>query len=221
MIAGSGVSAVKKVCSRASAGLAVLSAVALISVVPLVIATSPAGAAGTAGYPPPVTTNSTCSLNSVVQVGSTGSETLTTTFAPGTAVDVSLNGAHYSTVTAPSPSGIETLNVVVTDPHISINGGPVVPANDTDTIVAAGANSTGGTNTCTVLLTLDPGTTSNATFSPSTSSQAALAAKAGQPLAFTGADILAAVVGGLALLAVGFLLVIFTRSRSTRRSSPA
>jgi hypothetical protein len=40
-------------------------------------------------------------------------------------------------------------------------------------------------------------------------------------LAFTGADILAAIVGGLVLLAIGTLLVIYARRRSVHGTTPA
>jgi len=68
-----------------------------------------------------------------------------------------------------------------------------------NTFVATGANSTGGTNVATTLVTIP-----------------APATAASSSLAFTGADLGATIVGGAALLAMGFALVMFARRRGER-----
>jgi hypothetical protein len=229
---------------RWGAGLAAMAVAIFLVVVPIGLVAPPAGAAG---YPPPLT-NTTCSDNAVIPLGQSGSVTLSSPFAPGSAVNLTLNGAAYSTVVAPATTGIETLNFISTLPSdLSINSGPTDSVGAASTVVATGTNSTGGTNTCTVLLSDPSSTSTTPTTAPSTTGTTIgtgsgsngsgsgsngsgsttpttitkAAAKSSGTLAFTGADILATIVGGLVLLAVGILLVIYARRRSARGTTPA
>ncbi len=164
------------------------------------------GVAGAAsgGYPPPTIPNTSCSYTESVNVNSTITVTPACTFAPGSTITITFNGSAYGTATAP-PSGQFVETFTATDPHLALNGGtPIETAfGAVNTIVASGTNPSGGTNVATTLVTI-PTTVTAAAVTPS--------------VAFTGADIMAMVIGALALLALGFLVLIFSRRRSTSSS---
>jgi hypothetical protein len=89
-------------------------------------------------------------------------------------------------------TGCVTFPITTTATTVCINGAPcTLPGVFTVT----GVNSTGGVQTDGLTVTLA------AAVTPS-------------PLAFTGADILAMLIGGLALVAVGFLILTFVRRRA-------
>jgi hypothetical protein len=157
-----------------------------------------------ADYPPPTTAATSCSSTQSINVGGSATVTLTCAFAPNSVVTLTFNGAAFCTVTVPA-SGILTEVFTVTDgPHITVSGCPTVAATfgATNTFVATGTNPGGGQNVATTLVTVP--------------APAAAATASTGPVAFTGADLAATVVGGAALLAMGFALVFFARRRSGR-----
>jgi hypothetical protein len=183
-----------RIIKSAKARIGIASAVALLSgsVFLMISSGAPAGAT----YPPP-TIPTNCSSSGSVAVGSSTTITASCAFKPGSTISITLNGAAYSTATAPA-SGLFTETFSATDPHIALNGGPAVATGfgETNTFVASGVNADGASNVATTLVTIPAAGTT-----PSSS------------LAFTGADLAATVVGGLALLAMGFALVMFARRR--------
>jgi hypothetical protein len=184
-----------RIIDKARFRVGIATAVALLSgSVFLAIASgAPAGAT----YPPP-TIPTSCSNSQSVSVGASATVTASCTFAPGSTITITLNGAAYSTATAPA-SGVFTETFTATDPHIALNGGPAVETafGATNTFVASGVNADGASNVSTTLVTIPAtGTTTSSS-----------------PLAFTGADLAAVVVGGALLLAMGFALVMFARRR--------
>jgi hypothetical protein len=172
----------------------------------LSLALAPQFAGATSGYPPATGSVTSCSAGAVVAVGSTYTLTSTCQFEPGSLITVTLNGSSYDTLTAPA-SGFLIEIIAVTDPHISLNGGPRDLASyvGNETFVATGTNPAGATNTVTTVITI-----------PSASAPAATGTGT---LAFTGADLVATVVGGLAFLIMGMLLTVFARRRATAHNS--
>jgi hypothetical protein len=118
-------------------------------------------------------------------------------FAHGTAVTVSVDGTTAAATNAES-TGCTTFGVVVSDPHLTVNGGPAVAvdrgAND---IVSTGMSSSGGTQTDTYTFRVMP-----------TPPAASLGA-------FSGADVMSDGLDVLAVLALGFLALTFARRRLT------
>jgi hypothetical protein len=99
-------------------------------------------------------------------------------------------------------NGCGTGVVTISDPHLSVNGGTPAPIPyGTTALEATGLSPTGGTVTDTINV-------------PVAESSAA-AAGSSSGLAFTGADIMGVVVGGLALIAMGYMILTFVRRRST------
>lgn len=133
----------------------------------------------------------------VVSAGTSSTWTATACgFATGATVTFTINGTVEGTAAANS-SGCVILNGVTSDPSISINGGtPVSVPYGNSTVSVSGVGPTGATVTDTIIVPV---------VAPAASSAA--------PLAFTGADIAAMVVGGLALIALGFLVLTFSRRR--------
>jgi hypothetical protein len=179
-----------------------------------------AGAVG--GYPPPVPPNTQCSADSPVTVGSSAIVDLSSPFEAGSSVALELNGAPYGTLTAPG-SGLIDLTLVVTDPHLAINGlGATAIPFGTETIVATGPNPDGGINTCTVLAVVsDPGGAGAASAADGGTAALAPAVIASQfktsvPLAFTGANLVLIALLALVFLALGVALLIHARRRSHR-----
>jgi hypothetical protein len=163
--------------------------------------TAPSASAAS-GYPPPVVAATSCSVAQAVAVGNTFTFNATCTFAPGSTITVTLNGVFYETLTAPS-SGVFTETIVVTDPHISLNGGPAEAAayGATETFVATGTNASGASNTSTAIITI-----------PSAASSSGLA--------FTGADLAATMIGGATLLLMGIAATTYARRRARHLGQP-
>ena len=133
-----------------------------------------------------------------------GSSSVTITLALTTSVNgvsspVSICGFEPGSTTnygVASAAGCVTLTITGFDPSISVNGGPKISAVfglNSNIVAVTGVNTTGGTQTDLVSVILT---------APSSG------------LAFTGADILAMVIGGLGLVALGFLVLTFVRRRS-------
>jgi hypothetical protein len=233
-------SALNRGYGRLTLALATLFTASMIAIAPLGSATSPAGAAG---YPPPVT-NTSCSVSVVIPISTSATITFSCAFAPGSPASVDLNGSVYGTFTADPTSGLLTLVLAATDPHLSIDGGAMVSADlNPNTITATGLNSSGGTNTATALVQItaaggslsttgnnNGGALGNGNGATGTGSSGATPAaaqttakttgSAGGSLAFTGADILATIIAALILLALGTLLVVFARRRAGRGAAP-
>jgi hypothetical protein len=181
--------------------VAAIMGVAAISVLGLQGA---AGAdSGSNGYPGTTVTandNGTAVTTVITQaVGSTFTETacgFAVTTPPGT-VTFTVDGGTLTASSEPvGDDGCVTFTGTVTDPHLSIDGGPAIEiAYGNSTITASGIGPNGNTVTATFTVPV------------------AAAAAPSTPLAFTGADIMAMVIGGLALVALGFLVVTFARRR--------
>jgi hypothetical protein len=171
--------------------------IGLVGASALIVGQTSLASADTA-YPPPVVSATSCSVTQSVSVGSTFTSNATCTFAPGSAITVTLNGAFYETLTAPA-TGILTFVIVVTDPHISMNGGPTDAASfgASETFIATGTNAAGATNSATAVIVIP-------------------AAVAGTGLAFTGADLAATFIGGAALLLMGALVTLYARRRASQ-----
>jgi hypothetical protein len=182
----------------------------------------PQGAAGAqSGYPGPTTTTTTTPAEVTVQangttttatvtVGPGGSEVVTANvcgYAPASSVTVTVDGTVVYVSTADS-SGCLFLTITISDPSISINGSPAVTIPyGTAAIAASGVSPSGAAVTDTVDVPV-ASPTAVVTSAPPTSSSSS-------GLAFTGADIMAMVVAGLALIALGFLVLTFSRRRRT------
>ena len=148
-----------------------------------------------------------------------------------------VNGAPDGAGTA-AGDGTLGISISVTDPHVAVNGNTPISVNyGIVTITANGTDPTGQPITDTATLNVLQGITSTSTSIPggttqtTTSSVTTVPAASGgtttpntttapasssNSLAFTGADIAAMVIGGVALVARGTLLVVFTRRRSRR-----
>lgn len=168
-------------------------------------ATIHSGVLGSTTNPIVVTTGSTVTI----PIGN-GSTTISIAgFAPGSTAKVSVNGVTLTITITANAQGDMLLTFTITDPHMSINGSTPIPVNfGANTIAVSGTDPSGAAVTKTFTVTI-PSTAVSTTTTSSPSSS----------LAFTGADIAATVVGGLALLALGTLLVVFTRRRSSGQHS--
>jgi hypothetical protein len=156
-----------------------------------------AGAAG--GYPPPTTVGTTCSVSASISVGRSTTIDPSCRFAPGSSITVTLNGAAYATVTAPT-TGVFAERFAATDPHLALNGGAVRPTQfgATNIFVASGTNPAGAPNVATTLVTIPA---------------AGSTALADSGVALRDSYVMARVMGGLALLALAFLILTFARRR--------
>jgi hypothetical protein len=193
-------------------GLVGMASIASLTLLLTVASGAPAGAATETT---PTTPNTSCSATTVIDVGSSLTYQVTCLFAPNAAVAVTADGSAYSTGTA-APSGVFTeVFTVSSDPTVSMGGGPGVPVQfgDPTAFVATGLNPQGGTNTATTLVVTPAPATAAATLAAETST--------GAPLAFTGADLAAAVIGALVLLVLGTFIVFIARRRAGRRFSAA
>jgi hypothetical protein len=174
-----------------------LAAVAGIITVGLVGLPAVAGATG--GYPGTVAVPGSNTLEATIDIGQTISLTFCS-FDPGSAVTTSLGGVAQGSQ-AVDGSGCVTDSFTASDPHLAVNGGTPVPANlgaNPSTFSAVGVNTTGGSQTDSASITVAP------------------AATAASGLAFTGADIMYVVIGGLVLIALGaFVLLLGRRRRSS------
>jgi hypothetical protein len=164
-----------------------------------------AASAASSGYPPPTTVGTTCSVSASISVGRTATIDPTCAFAPGSAVTVTLNGSAYAKVIAPS-TGRLAETFAATDPHIALNGGAARPTQfgEANIFVASGTNPAGAPNVATTLVTIPA---------------AGSTALADSGVAVTGSYLMARIMGGLALLALAFLILTFARRRMP--STPA
>jgi hypothetical protein len=176
-----------------------------------------------ADYPPSTTTTTQAPGTQVVVSGSTISVNAATgtatvacppsTFTAGTTVQVFINGVFYGSVLANADGSI-TLSIVITDPHISINGGPAMAVTGTSISVTSSGASGTSTGTATFAVTVPiPPAFQTAASSSSTSSSGSLA--------FTGLDILGMTAGAILLLGAGTVLVVFTRRRHSQDTPKA
>jgi hypothetical protein len=161
------------------------------------------------GYPGSTSDNGSSQTLATVIVGSDFSGKAcgyvqATPTTPGTLVTFKLpDGTVLGTATSDS-TGCAAFKGTTEDPHISLNGGPLVSVNyGNSTILATGIGVDGNSITDTITVPL----------APPADPPADPPAAAG--LAFTGADIMALVIGGIALVAIGFLILTFVRRRTT------
>jgi hypothetical protein len=176
------------------------------------------------GYPgtttttvaPPVTTPSTITITlasggtETISIGQTDTVTITGG-TPGATYAISIDGTSTGLSITADANGNVTITIAVTDPHISVDSSTPDPAVvGTNTILLV--PTSGATLTDYVII---PASTT--AVAGSSGSGGTVATSSGS-LAFTGADIAATVVGGIALLAVGTLLVVFTRRRAGQRA---
>jgi hypothetical protein len=184
----------------------------------ILLAAAPAAPSSAAsGYPPPTVPNTSCSASEALAVGSSVTVRVTCLFAANATVTVTANGGAYNSGTADG-SGVFTEVIVVSDPHVALNGGPAVATQvgGTTTFVATGPNPSGGTNTATTLVTVPAAAGTGASTASGSGSGAGSASGS---LAFTGADLAAAVIAGLSLLAMGTMIVLYARRRAGRNAS--
>jgi hypothetical protein len=150
--------------------------------------------------------NTSCVFTKVVPVGTTYTLIVTCLFAPNSIVNITYDGTTYLTNLVVPASGVLTEVFKVTgDPVITLNGGPkkTYAFGATNTYVASGTNPEGGTNVATTYITTNPPATGNGT------------------LAFTGADLMATIIGGVVLLIMGVALTIYARRRAERNAVAA
>ncbi|HEY3845183.1 MAG TPA: hypothetical protein VGL48_18190 [Acidimicrobiales bacterium] len=152
-----------------------------------------------AGYPGATTNGGSSSQAlSTVDVGGSFGGTVCG-YQPGSIVTFDVDGTADATATANS-GGCATFTGHATDPHLSVLGGaPITVSYGSNQIGATGTSSTGGMQTDTVVVPLAASDTSATTSSAG--------------LALTGADIMAMVIFGMALMALGFLILTFSRRR--------
>lgn len=188
-----------------------LLAASLIAAVGLSLSSAPAFAAGP--YPPPPAGPTvTCAIGVTVQMTFTG-------FRPGTGVSFFINGTQEGSGTA-AADGTVTVTVTCSDPHIANNGGTPIAAvfgNNSNNAVGTGPAGQALTVAGTVIIpnsaTTPTTTVLSGTSGTSGTGSSSGSSSSGSSLAFTGADIAATVIGGLALIAMGLGLVTFTRRR--------
>jgi hypothetical protein len=95
-------------------------------------------------------------------------------------------------------NGCTTFGVVVSDPHLTVNGGPAVAVNrGWNDIVSIGAGSDGGTRTDTYTFRVMPSATTPVRLTT-----------------ITAAHVIVDGISVLALLALGYLVLTFTRRRA-------
>jgi hypothetical protein len=163
-------------------------------------------------YAPATTTTSTLPSGIIFGDNNAGIQTLpvgqgrtylVTNLKGGTSVVFSVNGLPGGSAIV-LPDGTVVFTITVLDPHISVNGGPAIPASyGSNNVVLTGtlANGLPYSNSQTVII-------------PNTG----LAKNAGG-LAFTGTEIAAMTIGGLALVAAGGSLVLVARRRRHNSST--
>jgi hypothetical protein len=152
-------------------------------------------------------------------------------FMPNTTAQFTYNGPHLG-VFVVDKAGCITIKLNVFDPHVTINGGPLEPANWTgNTIVATDTGANTAQRTYTLIFNiLQPGGSQNnqggnqggnGQGNQNGGTQGGGPAASGPgSLAFTGSNLLATAIGGLAMLVAGTLLVVLTRRRSQRNAKP-
>lgn len=179
--------------------------------VALTLSFSSGAAFAATAYPPPVTQTVTCGIGNTCVIVFSG-------FAPGTTVAFFVNGisAGPGTDRIADANGQVTCTITVTDPHVSANGGPPIAVPFGNVIITAVGLAPGGapiTVPATVFIPGGSSTTPTTTVLSSTGGSSSSGSGSSGSLAFTGADIAATVVGGLALMGLGLGLVTFTRKR--------
>ncbi|HEX3794805.1 MAG TPA: hypothetical protein VHV57_09935 [Acidimicrobiales bacterium] len=192
-----------------------------IAIMVLGVSWAVGASAAVPGYPPALLP-ATCPtpLRSVISVDvgatETASESSIQVFGPGTAVSVTFDGQPIETVTAPA-DGLVTLTISVTNsggsPEVSIDGKPAVAAQlGTNTLSESGVDATlgqDGTLTCPGTLVLDP------PESPAHGGGSNSGAPSGSgPLAFTGLDLEALLLGSAFLVVAGASTVWAARRRA-------
>jgi hypothetical protein len=117
-------------------------------------------------------------------------------FAHGTAVAVAVNGTTAAAMRAEA-NGCATFGVVVSDPHLTVNGGPAVAIDQgSNHIVSTGTSSSGGTRTDTYTFRVMPTPTATARLAT-----------------FGGVHDIGEGIDALAVVALGFLVLTFARRR--------
>jgi hypothetical protein len=150
-----------------------------------------------------------CASSVTVVSGTTVVVTLTGC-PPNSAFSISIAGVSTGIAVTSDASGTITLtNVASGDPFLSVNGSTPVstkygPNTVTLTNLAGGA---GGTEIVTIPNVLTAALSTGGSGGSSGT------------LAFTGADLLALVVGAVFLLGTGTLLVVFTRRRASHQQA--
>lgn len=147
-----------------------------------------------------------CVSTDTIYVGNSADVVLTGC-SPNSTYSVSIDGVAAGVTANSDGAGNVTLTIAASDPHLSVNGSTPVPATYGSNTVTL-ANTSGGAGG-TVNVNIPNATTSALGTSGSGSS--------GGSLAFTGADLLALIIGALFLLAMGTLLVVFTRRRASHQ----
>lgn len=155
------------------------------------------------------TSTGPCTSTVIIPSGNTTVVVLTGC-APSSTFSITIAGVATGITVTSDPSGNVTLtNVVTGDPYLSVNGSkPVLTKYGTDlassnTVTLTNVSGAAGGTEYVII----PNIVTAALGSGSSGSS-------GGTLAFTGADLLALIVGGLFLLAMGTLLVVFTRRRA-------
>jgi hypothetical protein len=146
-----------------------------------------------------------CAATVIIPVGHT-SVVVLTGCAVSSTFTLTVVGVPTGLTVNSDASGNVTLTNAVSDPHLSVNGSapePSVFGSNTVTLT----NTSGGPGGIETVIT--PNASTAALGSGSSGS--------GGTLAFTGADLLALIIGALFLLATGTLLVVFTRRRATHQ----
>lgn len=127
------------------------------------------------------------------------------TCTPNATYSVSIDGVASSVPVPADSTGMVTLTIAASDgPHLSVNGSTPEPTTyGSNTVTLA---NTAGSDGATVDIIIPDATTAALGTGGSSGS-----------LAFTGAELLALVIGALLLLATGTLLVVFTRRRTRQQ----
>lgn len=228
-------------------------AVPLATVVVLVALTSFPAVAGAhshwGAYPPSTTTTlrtpTAVSQSETTTIGSSFTTEicgfLPYTNVPYTFTQGTSNNIPTGTFTTDS-DGCFTITIRVFDPHVTINGGSLLPAAyDDNIVVATGTGANGAPRTYTLVFNITPSTpavpasagnptsTGSAAGSSSSGSSSSSSGSSGtsssgsssrsssgssSSLAFTGADIAGMAVGGVLLVLAGASLVVVWRRRA-------
>jgi hypothetical protein len=177
--------------------------VVMLGVLALPWASEAAGAAGTgragsvgSGLVSTSAAGNTAQFGPGQEVGTSFSVTACG-FAQGTAVTVAVNGTTAAAVNAEA-NGCATFGVAVSDPHLTVNGGPAVAVTQgSNDIVSTGTSSRGGTRTDTYTFRIMPTPAARAALAP-----------------FGGAHDIGVGIDALAVVALGFLVLTFARRRA-------
>ncbi len=205
----------RMVLGRLSAcAVVAVAAFALLFAVPLA-----AGPASAAGYPPPTVPvtvpPAVCNATVTLSANGTGHASCTGCgFAPSTTATFTYGGGAFTGKVAIDAEGCFTVYITTTEPclpnlRISVNGGPFLGASTRGTtITVRGVAPNRAVLTDTVYVNFPSNLCVVSVVHPAVT----------PPFAFTGADIVAMVMAGLVLVALGVLLVLFTRMRSRRQT---